>query len=60
MDGHHASAAGCFLIGCTWYEVLFGESVVENSFVPEKIELDYAKFLKGAAHRAVNNMKDLK
>jgi len=60
MDGHHASAAGCYLIGSTWFEVLFGESVVENPFVPEGFDLDYAKFLKGAAHRAVNKLKDLK
>ena len=59
MDGHHASKAGCFLIGCTWYKVFFGDSAIENSYVPEEIELAYAKFLKGVAHRAVNRLKDL-
>ena len=56
MDGHHASAAGCFLIGSTWFEALFGESVVENPFFPKEIDLDYAKFLKNAAHLAVGNL----
>lgn len=60
MDGHHASATGCFLIGATWFEVLFDESVVENPFVPEGIDVEYAKFLKSVAHRAVNKPKDLK
>ncbi len=59
MDGHHASAAGCFLIGATWFEVLFAESVVENPFVPEGIEMEYANFLKKTAHRAVKQSKAL-
>jgi hypothetical protein len=34
MDGHHANQAGEYLGACVWYECVFGESVVENSFVP--------------------------
>ncbi len=54
MDGHHASVAGCYLIGCTWFEALFGESVVNNSFALEKLDSDYTIFLQETAHRAVS------
>ncbi len=53
MDGHHASVAGQYLGGCVWYEVLYGESVVGNTFVPAGIEPEYARFLQDTAHRAV-------
>jgi hypothetical protein len=35
------------------YEVLFGESVVGNSFVPPEIHRNYARFLQETAHQAV-------
>jgi hypothetical protein len=53
MDGHHANLAGEYLGACVWYEVLFGDSVVGNAYVPEGIASDYARFLQEAAHRAV-------
>ncbi len=53
MDGHHAGMAGEYLGACVWYEVLFGKSVENNSFVPEGLEAEYAKFLRATAHRAV-------
>ena len=53
MDGHHASIAGQYLGACVFYEVLFGESVVGNSFVPQEIDRDYARFLQETAHQAV-------
>ncbi|QNN25408.1 DUF4886 domain-containing protein [Planctomycetales bacterium ZRK34] len=57
MDGHHAGRAGEYLIGCVWYEVLFGKSVVDNSYVPGGIDADYARFLRQTAHRAVSELK---
>jgi len=57
MDGHHASPAGRYLIGCVWYEVLFKRSVVDNPFVPEGIAPDFAKFLRETAHRAVTGLQ---
>jgi hypothetical protein len=56
MDGHHAGMAGRYLIGCVWYEVLFGKSVENNSYVPEKLDADYAQFLRETAHKAVTNL----
>jgi len=53
IDGHHASVAGQYLAGCVFYEMLFGESVVGNTFVPKEIDADYARFLQETAHRAV-------
>jgi hypothetical protein len=53
MDGHHANLAGEYLIGCVWYEVLFGQSVVDNRFVPKGLDAEYAQFLRTSAHEAV-------
>lgn len=53
MDGHHASSAGKYLLGCVWFESFFGESVVGNSFVPDGIDADYAAFLQQTAHTTV-------
>jgi hypothetical protein len=53
MDGHHANAAGQYVGACVWYEVLFGPSVVGNTFVPKGLDPAYAKFLRETAHRAV-------
>ena len=53
MDGHHASILGEYLGACVWYEVLFGESVVGNSFVLNGIEEDDTRFLQEVAHKAV-------
>lgn len=57
MDGHHASTAGEYLGACVWYEVLFGKSVENNSFLPEGLDAAYAKFLRTTAHRAVAEEK---
>jgi len=53
MDGHHANGAGQYLGACVFYEVLFGESVVGNAFVPRGMDAAYARFLQETAHRAV-------
>jgi hypothetical protein len=53
MDGHHANMAGEYLGGCVWYEVLFGESAVGNSYVPKGLDPEFARFLQETAHRAV-------
>ncbi len=53
MDGHHANMAGEYLGGCVWYEFLFGESVVGNSYVTPGLDKAYARFLQVTAHKAV-------
>lgn len=57
MDGHHANIAGQYLGACVFYEVLFGESVVANRFVPKGLDPAYARFLRETAHKAVANLK---
>jgi hypothetical protein len=60
MDGHHANTAGEYLGGCVFYEVLFGESVVGNSFVPPGLDADYARYLQQTAHDAVAKAGSMK
>jgi hypothetical protein len=57
MDGHHAGIAGQYLAACVFYEVLFAESVVGSSFVPQEISRAYARFLQQTAHQAVAKRK---
>ena len=55
IDGHHANSAGEYLGACVFYETLFEKSVVGNTFVPKGLSADDAKYLRGVAHRAVEN-----
>lgn len=54
MDGHHASAAGKYLLGCVWFETFFNENVVGNSYVPTGIDSKYVEFLQQTAHETVS------
>lgn len=54
MDGHHASAAGKYLLGCVWFETFFNQNVVGNGFVPKGMDPKYAEFLQQTAHAAVS------
>lgn len=60
MDGHHANTAGEYLGACVFYEVLFGDSVVGNTFVPPGLDSVYARFLRETAHEAVANVVQLR
>jgi len=60
MDGHHANAAGEYLGACVWYEVLFKESAVGNTFLPKDLKPEDATYLQGVAHRAVSAAETLK
>jgi hypothetical protein len=53
-DKSHAAANGCYLAGCVWYEVLTGNLVKDNFFVPEEVALDQIPILKACAHEAVS------
>ena len=53
----HANAAGEYLGGLVFYEFLFGASPVGNSFRPEGIDADYARFLQETAHKAIESAK---
>jgi hypothetical protein len=60
IDGHHASAAGEYLAGCVWYEILFEESSVGNPFRPQDLDEGYVAFLQQTAQRAVAAAKSPK
>jgi len=53
MDGHHAGLAGEYLAACVFYEMLFRESVVGNTFLPPILTLKDIRFLQETADRAV-------
>jgi len=53
MDGHHAGVAGEYLGACVFYEVLFKESCVGNSFLPKDLKPEDAEVLQKTAHRVV-------
>jgi hypothetical protein len=57
IDGHHAGPAGEYLGACVFYEVLFRESVVGNTFVPPGVPPADARFLQETAHRAVAELR---
>lgn len=57
IDGRHASDAGKYLLGCTWFETLFGDDVTPNLFVPRGLNPDYARFLRETAHQAVTDLR---
>ncbi len=58
LDGHHANIAGEYLGACVWFEALFGESPIGNSFVPATLDIEHAKFLQLTAHRAMTAAQD--
>jgi hypothetical protein len=57
MDGHHANLAGQFLGACVWFEMLFNESTLNNSFVPKGLDPAHATFLRSIAHQAVETRR---
>lgn len=54
MDGHHANAAGEYLGAAVWFEVLFGQSVVGNTFVPKGLIAEDVAILQRIAHQTVS------
>lgn len=54
-DGYHANVKGEYLQGCVWFEFLFRESVVGNSFVPKGLTAEEAAVLQRIAHGVVSD-----
>lgn len=52
-DTHHAGVAGEYLGGCVWFEFLFQQTVVGNSFVPRGLSREDARCLQNVAHQVV-------
>ena len=52
-DGYHLDyIIGRYIASCTWFEAVFGESVVGNSYVPAGLTAVQARMAQEAAHAA--------
>ena len=49
--------AGQYLGACVFYEMLFGETVVGNKFVPKGLDEAYARYLQQTAHEAAERRR---
>ncbi len=52
-DGYHGNDLGCYLAGACFYEMIFGESIYGNGFLPPDIPETAVEILKLCAHTAV-------
>lgn len=53
-DGFHLNVDyGRYAASCTWYEAIFGQNVVGNTYKPDKVTIEQAKAVQEAAHKAV-------
>ena len=52
-DGFHLNPLGCYAAACTWYQVLFGESVVGNAFRPQYVTEEEVEAAQKSAAAAV-------
>ncbi|QDT39939.1 DUF4886 domain-containing protein [Stratiformator vulcanicus] len=53
LDAKHANDAGCYLGGCTIYELTTGNSAVEIDWKPDGLSQEQAESLREAAHQAI-------
>ncbi len=52
-DGYHLdNVIGKYIAACTWFEAIFGESVLGNSYIPDGLSPEEARFAQKAAHQA--------
>ena len=55
-DGYHLDFIhGRYTVACTWYEVLSGNNVVGNKYIPANMNISYKVIIQKAAHEAVRN-----
>ncbi|WP_179333504.1 DUF4886 domain-containing protein [Winogradskyella costae] len=52
-DGYHLNDLGQYAASCTWFEMMFGESVIGNAYEPDGILPYYKELAQHAAHEAV-------
>jgi hypothetical protein len=60
QDTHHANDRGCYLAGCTWFEVLFGIDARKIAFAPKSLEDKDAEFLREIAHETASTFQQEK
>ena len=55
-DGYHLDKlVGRYTAACTWYEAIFGKSVIGNAFVPEGLSPEWADAAQKSAHKAIRH-----
>ncbi|MFV0606559.1 MAG: DUF4886 domain-containing protein [Niabella sp.] len=54
-DGYHLNELGKYTAACTWFETIFGQSVVGASYKPTNISNFEIQVAQNAAHFAVQN-----
>ena len=54
-DGYHLNEIGRYTAASTWFEILFDQSVVGNSYMPEAFTPLEIEIAQHAAHEAVQN-----
>ncbi len=52
-DGFHGNDMGCYLAGACFYEMIFGESIIDNGFVLPNYSKEITDILKICAHISV-------
>ncbi len=50
LDPNHLNDAGCYLVGCVWFEQLTKKSIYESDFIPEGIGAKHYELLRRVAH----------
>ncbi|WP_052466989.1 DUF4886 domain-containing protein [Psychroserpens damuponensis] len=58
-DGYHLNDLGQYTASCTWYEMLFNESVIGNTYEADGISLYFRELAQQAAHQAVLNPNEI-
>lgn len=57
-DGFHLDTkAGRYIAAATWFETLFGRSVVGNKYCPETLDARQVRLAQKCAHRAVRQQR---
>jgi hypothetical protein len=59
-DAIHANPRAEYMIGCAWYEMIYGDNAENVKFVPKGIDEKDAEFLRKTAHQAVEDFKQVK
>ena len=59
-DGYHLNMdIGRFTVACTWYEAIFKDNVVNNTYKPPQLSDFQIKVAKNAAHYAIAKPEDV-
>jgi hypothetical protein len=57
-DGFHMSETyGRYAVAATWFEMLTGESILENNFMPEDTDAELLKKVKQVVHGFCTGLK---